>query len=145
MSTSKSRVPNFEELDRVMDFIDLNPRKHDQNTWGTKTECGTTACLAGWTVLINGGHLECMHDFYNAKGENVHAKIEAMKILNLDKYAAGVLFYAGSREEIHYHIDRLKRQYGYPTPEIKPEPKIEIPTVDIDAMYEEVTEVEVRV
>lgn len=53
----------------VLDFIEAHPDKHDQDYWlmsfsrmpqgGFTTEtalkrCGTTACYAGWTVLLAG-------------------------------------------------------------------------------------------
>lgn len=48
----------------VLDHVTKHPEKHKQSTWvvgGTAedyydpkiNECGTTACLAGWTVLLN--------------------------------------------------------------------------------------------
>lgn len=46
---------NLERLEQVMRFITDNPDLHDQGMWITiDTPCGTTACLAGWTCLLNG-------------------------------------------------------------------------------------------
>lgn len=46
---------NLERLERVMRFVTDNPDLHDQGMWiTTDTPCGTTACLAGWTCLLNG-------------------------------------------------------------------------------------------
>lgn len=51
----------------MLDHIEAHPESHDQNWWvmgpdgGEHTaaqvlnECGTTACAAGWTVLLAGG------------------------------------------------------------------------------------------
>lgn len=35
---------------RVLDSIAKNPEMHRQNHFGRKTECGTTMCIAGWTI-----------------------------------------------------------------------------------------------
>lgn len=57
---------NVEKLVELRDQLVLHPEQHDQNTWvNTHGEtitpdeqpdmsCGTTACAAGWTVLLNG-------------------------------------------------------------------------------------------
>jgi hypothetical protein len=46
---------NVPRLEQVMRFITAYPQLHDQETWlTTDTPCGTVACLAGWTCLLNG-------------------------------------------------------------------------------------------
>lgn len=43
---------NTELLQQTMQHIKDHPEKHDQNDW--YVSCGTTACFAGWTVLLSG-------------------------------------------------------------------------------------------
>lgn len=49
----------------VLDYIEAHPDKHDQSYWVNRMDglvtpelalgdCGTTACVAGWTVLLAG-------------------------------------------------------------------------------------------
>jgi hypothetical protein len=38
----------------VMDYIMANPKGWDQESWGRRTDCGTTFCVAGWTVVLLG-------------------------------------------------------------------------------------------
>jgi len=40
---------------RVLDHIDANPGLHDPRVWiERRGECGTAACMAGWTCLLAG-------------------------------------------------------------------------------------------
>jgi hypothetical protein len=47
-------MANVEKCEEVLQFIKDHPEKHDQRTWGYKSDCGTTACFAGWTAVLNG-------------------------------------------------------------------------------------------
>jgi hypothetical protein len=59
-----ARALNVAELDRVLRFINQHRRQHNQSVWvhqsgsrppeGNTWNCETTACLAGWTALLNG-------------------------------------------------------------------------------------------
>lgn len=44
---------NVDLMLQVREQITSNPETHDQDTWITKSECGTTACIAGWAVLFS--------------------------------------------------------------------------------------------
>lgn len=53
--------PRRELAQRVVDFVRRRPERHDQFTWFWGIElsddsCGTTACLAGWTLLLDRPH-----------------------------------------------------------------------------------------
>ncbi len=39
-------------LREVLAFIELHPQQWDQGAWIQTGVCGTTACLAGWTVVL---------------------------------------------------------------------------------------------
>ena len=43
---------NVELLEKVMQHIEDYPETHMQMTW--TTNCGTSACFAGWTCLLDG-------------------------------------------------------------------------------------------
>jgi hypothetical protein len=45
-------MPNIELLKRVRAQITEHPETHNQRVWAKRTECGTTACVAGWAVLL---------------------------------------------------------------------------------------------
>jgi hypothetical protein len=47
-------MPNADELNATLDVIKANPQLWDQNTFYDSTECGTTACFYGWTLLRHG-------------------------------------------------------------------------------------------
>lgn len=48
------RTPNTELAYRVLDHIDAHPELWRQSSWLDESECGTTACFAGWAVLLSG-------------------------------------------------------------------------------------------
>ena len=41
---------NIDLAEKVLAHVKAHPKLHDQSTW----HCGTTACLAGWTVALSG-------------------------------------------------------------------------------------------
>jgi hypothetical protein len=43
---------NPDRLAAVLEHIEQHPEQHDQGTWSMRTDCGTTACAAGWAVLL---------------------------------------------------------------------------------------------
>lgn len=47
-------TPNAELAYKVLDHIDAHPIGWKQEVWIAKGECGTVACFAGWTCLLNG-------------------------------------------------------------------------------------------
>lgn len=47
-------TPNAELAYQVLDHIDDHPEQWRQDLYIGKSECGTVACFAGWTVLLSG-------------------------------------------------------------------------------------------
>lgn len=67
-------TPNVQNINTVLDFLEAHPDKHDQEHWvendgfmpqdgalygypdatieTLSVDCGTTGCIAGWTVLL---------------------------------------------------------------------------------------------
>lgn len=43
---------NVELLEKTITFIADHPEQHEQDVW--ISECGTTACFAGWALRLNG-------------------------------------------------------------------------------------------
>jgi hypothetical protein len=100
---------NFERLEQVMRFVTDNPDLHDQGMWiTTDTPCGTTACLAGWTCLLNGyapakeawkyrkadGGLQIamVRKIGDSDGEELDVFYTACEILDVDPDLAAPLF-----------------------------------------------------
>lgn len=47
-------ITGKELAQKVLDHIEAHPERHDQHRWvDNPYDCGTSACLAGWTVLLN--------------------------------------------------------------------------------------------
>ena len=46
-------MPNAKLAYQVLDHIDAHPEQWDQETYYEVNECGTTACFAGWTVILS--------------------------------------------------------------------------------------------
>jgi hypothetical protein len=68
-TSGETTMINVAELNRVLAHCEAHPRQHDQNAWlnladpawdgegehlADDWQCHTTACLAGWTVILNG-------------------------------------------------------------------------------------------
>jgi hypothetical protein len=49
---------NTERLLDVLTYITEHPERHNQEIWVERSDCGTTACLAGWTVMRHGDTIE---------------------------------------------------------------------------------------
>lgn len=51
-------APNLPLIRKVLDHIEAHPETHDQDTWGQRTECGTTLCFAARALALAGGVFE---------------------------------------------------------------------------------------
>ena len=83
---------NTELLEKVMTFINDNPRQHDQEVWGYTNECGTTACFAGWAGLMTGLEIGRGFEWRDKRGQRVDVFKHATKVLGLTWYQAEVMF-----------------------------------------------------
>lgn len=54
MSDKDVKRINTELARKVRDQILLEPDSHRQDVWAEETDCGTTACVAGWACIIAG-------------------------------------------------------------------------------------------
>lgn len=65
---------NIERMQKLLDHVTAHPEEHDQNTWGQKTACGTTMCLAGHAVEMFGAGIAWMPlDPYSRDPDTVQA------------------------------------------------------------------------
>jgi hypothetical protein len=104
-------------IDRVVDVIEHNPDAHDQGEWiaregfeedGTPAPevivsadnfpCGTTACVAGWAVLLSGHSIRMPEGSNYAHGisDNRAIAIVAERLLKLTPDEAETLFYCAA-------------------------------------------------
>lgn len=91
---------NVERLRKELEFVTSHQDEWDQGIYAERTACGTTACLAGNTVLHDGLRLnwiEHLSGCYIADaletGELIHSA--AARILGLDDDQAEDLFEGG--------------------------------------------------
>lgn len=45
-------MANIEALEETLAYIEAHPEQHDQSVYGYKNSCETTACFAGWHLLL---------------------------------------------------------------------------------------------
>lgn len=98
---------NIELMTKVRDHVVAHPEQHNQGMWAEKTECGTTACAAGWTLLL--GNPEVARE-YAAEEVFTFAGVvrrflgfasvvsAAGSLLGIDRNQAHKLFYAATHE-----------------------------------------------
>lgn len=90
-------MTNVDELDQIRTFLRANPDLHDQHVW----QCGTTACVAGWTEALDRGCRPGAHVGYvslltsTPSGESAVKVLEAraQAILGLTDVEAVALFH----------------------------------------------------
>ena len=56
---------------KVLDHVTQHREQFDMRDWGGKDECGTVACLAGWTLLLSGYTVDQFGDFTSPGGVSV--------------------------------------------------------------------------
>lgn len=115
-------VLNLHLLTRVRDHIRAHPEQHDQFYWVRKSECGTTGCIAGWAVLLNGDALEPGKHF---SGEHDVSTMDyalmdnrdtishfAQQLLGLSYSQREQLFLSDNKEALEYLDDLIVRAGG---------------------------------
>jgi hypothetical protein len=101
---------NVELLEKVMTFIKDHPDRHNQAVWAT--ECGTSACFAGWTILLSGGQYERLREYGNygftLNGELVSPEERAAEMLGISREDAAAMFlYTYTREALELEVKDL--------------------------------------
>ena len=103
-------TPNAELAYRVLDLATANGDRFDMGGWGwgpdisvgldeltdDGAECGTSACLAGWTVALHSYRVGSDASVYDAHGNRLGSKADAVaaELLGLTEDEADRLFYA---------------------------------------------------
>lgn len=91
----QEKIPpyNVDSMMIVRDHIKAHPEQHDQGMWydDETVTCGTTACIAGHTILLLGSAEEKMDLVLNA--EHVWVPEMAAAHLGLSSFEVQFLFY----------------------------------------------------
>lgn len=111
-------MPDAARAYRVLDYIEAHPERHDQadfinlgaipyaladkNTFLGEAviadSCGTTACYAGWTVLLDGQrvnrHGRVLDDVPGVALRSADIEWRAIQLLDINTRQADDLFYA---------------------------------------------------
>jgi len=114
-------TPNAELAYKVLDTATANHEHLNMGSWGwsvngspvrlddlTGPDCGTVACLAGWTVAMAGYGVDSSGMVYDAKGDMVHVWVDALaaELLGITGDQRDRLFYA-HEAEIHSRIAEI--------------------------------------
>lgn len=115
-------------LEKVRKLITEDPRRLNMSTWGSKEnseaakrnsitefpECGTVACLAGWTLLANAGDQKAWGKKFDADGylkSSIGVPIQAAKLLGISEDEAHNVFlntHWGKKQVIRWIDRKLK-------------------------------------
>lgn len=125
---------NVELLTKVRDYVTREPAKFDMGIWTSikpdlvefpdgitkaKVECGTTGCVAGWTVQLAGDKLLVHEDTRNEDGTYVAScsvakngricdiEFRARKLLGLTYDEADALFFTDDNQRAIDKLDTL--------------------------------------
>jgi hypothetical protein len=100
---------NKELMREVLAQVTSHPEEWSQSTWGKKTECGTTFCIAGWACILSGWKpaelasgpypIGSGIDLVEKDGVTRHIEILGAELLELDSNQAEALFYETDNED----------------------------------------------
>lgn len=122
-------TPNTELAYRALDAATAYPDHFKMDMWVrhpkdapvgldelTGTDCGTTACLAGWAAALNGYQIDYRGHVYR-NGQPIYRDIETLaeELLGISEDTSAWLFYVGD-DEI---ADAVAKVFG-PRPEPAP-------------------------
>lgn len=121
-------MANFAELDRVVAHCAANPERHDQGLWldvcatawlnpdegelAEDWQCRTTACVAGWTAILNGWRPIADNSAEMTDGDHVeHATIVAQRVLGLSPCQANMLFtLTADLADVRIVVERIRAE-----------------------------------
>lgn len=102
----------------VLDHLIQHPEQHDQTSFGWRDECGTTACVAGWTIIFaeqqgmqinwgpNGG-IGVLSTVHMPDGNCLVPFVAAWKLLGLEYDQAERLFYGMDEDQARAYLREL--------------------------------------
>lgn len=90
------RIGNWPLVMLVLEHVIKHPAEYSQSTWGKRTGCGTTRCIAGWLAHFAGyrDHTEqfpsdLIFAVEDAKGNEVSIERAALRSMELDPEVYG--------------------------------------------------------
>lgn len=99
----------------ILDYITLHPERHSQSSWAKgdlTSECGTTACIAGYAILFSDDHRFHIDEDGDlmptpeAEVKRVTFAAAGAELLGLDAFDREYLFYntdnADARKALGY-------------------------------------------
>lgn len=104
---------NTDLMIEVKNYLEEHPEEHDQDSWGRRTACGTTGCIAGTAAILNGadifwrdadglGNAEAMY-----RCDSWTPFEYAVRALGLNNYEANWLFHTRTNAEAMALLDRF--------------------------------------
>lgn len=123
---------NVDLMLQVREQISREPETHSQGVWASRNDCGTTACVAGWAVILSGTPMDwraiptttLVHDeewvawlvthpaddqepaLCWTAGEGDHIRSVAEELLGLTPQEADALFYTARNGAALRLLDR---------------------------------------
>jgi hypothetical protein len=94
--------PNREAFQKVLEAIEANPGRHDQQLFGYRTWCGTTLCIGGYAALTVGGGEPVWQERFDGEiltgvitpdGRHEHPETYAREVLGLTPSQGCRLFF----------------------------------------------------
>lgn len=112
----KLLIRNYDEFNRLATHIERNPEHYAQHTYGCETSCGTSHCIAGWVVAMNGYVPAYGADWRTVKkprGKKIYNTSEvAGSILGLSLAEARTLFAASWKPKVNRTVPQQLRDYA---------------------------------
>lgn len=100
---------NLELLKKVRQQIEDHPELHSQFSYGVRTPCGTTHCIAGWALSLSGVDLKWTEEGYldwvERDGVSTHPGEVARELLGLTREEGDTLFLALDSEFALRNLD----------------------------------------
>lgn len=97
---------NTDLMIQVREHIAAHPERHDQASWGRKSRCGTTHCIAGWAAALNGAKLEWTFALLRTADDQTPDDY-AQKALGLTEDETSGLFYTPHNATALDLLDRM--------------------------------------
>ncbi|MEU6674817.1 hypothetical protein [Streptomyces sp. NPDC046925] len=104
---------NTDLLIEIREQITAHPETHDQLSWGRKSDCGTTYCIAGWAAVLTDASFIWSHD--DDEDDKIATLIDdheapdqyAARVMGLEYDDAARLFYTLENEAALSRLDAL--------------------------------------
>jgi hypothetical protein len=91
---------NTDLLLEIREQIASHPETHDQSTWASRTDCGTTYCIAGWAAMLTGAQINWYAYEFGPTGEGAITVNADSYTETVEGYAARVMGLDGDQCEL---------------------------------------------